>query len=174
MSRWSTLLFMIAALGIAPAVSAHDTCSVGNDRVQFSIDTNLERDGEDLVFERDDVEVARFTADDDLRIAGSHVSITPTDRRAIAAYRGAHNDLIESATAIGKEAARLGVSAALRAVASIFTGSSDEVEAEIEAEAADIEELAEALCDSVRDLREHHIALSEAVPEFGLAVPLKD
>lgn len=174
MSRWSTVLLMIAALGAAPAVSAHDTCSVGHDRVEFSIDTDLERDGDELVFERDGVEVARFTADDELLIDGTKVGADASARREIAGYRDAHQDLIANATEIGKEAAQLGVSAALRAVASIFTGSSDEVEAEIEAEAEEIGELAEALCDSVRDLREHHLALSEAVPEFGLAVPLKD
>lgn len=176
MSRWSTLLLTIAALGATPAVYAHGNCSTDadHDGVEFSVDADVEIDGGEMVFERDGMEVARFTEDDELLIDGAPVATDAAARREIAGYRGAYRDLVEDATAIGKEAARLGVSAAMRAVAAIFTGDSDKVEAEIEAEAEEIGELAETLCDSVRDLREHHLALSEAVPEFGAAVPLKD
>lgn len=177
MSRWSISLLTIAALGVAPAVSAHGTtCSLDSDGdgVEFTIDADLEFEGGDLVFERDGSEVARFTSDDELLIDGSKVTTDASAQREIAGYRGAYDDLIESAEEIGKEAASLAVSATMRAVAAIFTGDSDKVDAEIEAEAEAIEEHAEDLCDSVRDMRGHHLALSAAVPEFGAAVPLKD
>lgn len=176
MSKFSILLLTIGALGAAPAVSAHGTCSTDaeHDGVEFSVDAEVELTDDELVFERDGREVARFTSDDELVIDGATVPTDAAAKREIGGYRDAYQDLIEDATEIGKEAARLGVSAAMRAVAALFTGDSDAIEAEIEAEAGEIEELAEALCDSVRDLREHHLALSDAVPAFGAAVPLKD
>lgn len=176
MSRWPTFLLMAVLLGTAPVLMAHGTCSGDDDvdGVEFSVDAEVRFHDGDLVFERDDVEVARFTQRNELIIDGEPVTTGAAGRREIAGYRNAYERLLTDAKEIGLVSARLGISAAMRAVAAVFTGDADEVEAEIEAEAEAIEELAEALCDSVNDLRDHHVALSEAVPEFGAAVPLKD
>lgn len=162
-------LLAASLAGIAPVALAetHD-CSA-----EYDYDADTDFDGGDLVFERDEVEVARITAAPELLIDGDKLALDAPQQAALDAFRATHDALIDEAREIGAAGARLGGAAAFHVLAGLLTGTADEAGAKIEAEAAVIEARAEALCVVINQLRDDHRALAAAVPEFGRAVPLQ-
>lgn len=180
MSRLILLVAMVFALGTAvPAVaapkSAVASCSSLDDST-YDIDANIRRRGDDIVFERHDEETARLTHDYRLLVDGIEVALDAEGRAAVVGYVDTFEYLIDEATAIGLEGARLGTRAAAGAVRAIFAGADAraDFEDDIEAQAAALEARGEALCETVHSLRAYHDALATAAPAFAAAVPLKD
>lgn len=180
MSRSTYLVAMIFAAGTTFPVAADSMPTVANcssiDESTYDIDANLRMDDNDIVFARNRDEAARLTRDYRLLVGGDEVELDAAGRAALVGYIVTFDNLIEDAKAVGIEGARLGTRAAAGAVRAIFSSAESraEFEEDIEAQAAALEARADALCETVHSLREYHVALAEASPEFAAAVPLKD
>ena len=159
--------FLAAALLALTATTA--------DAVQcdFEIDgdTRITHDG-DLVFERGGAEVVRITKAPALLIDGQPVATTAEQHAELVRYRGIYDALVAEAKEIGLAGAKLGGKAAYSMIVGLLTGTADQAEAKIEAEAEALEAQAEVLCDAVNELRASHEALSRAIPAFATALPV--
>jgi hypothetical protein len=180
MSRSIMLISMLFALGTALPAAAGSTPTVANcsslDDSTYDIDANIRMRGDDIVFERGRDETARLTHDYRLIVEGDEVVLDAEGRAAVVGYVDTFDYLIDEATAIGLDGARLGTRAAAGAVRAIFSSANARVEFEddIESQAAALEARGEALCETVHSLRAYHDALADAAPAFAAAVPLKD
>lgn len=180
MSRSTLLVALVFAMGTSFPALAASTPSVAScsslDDTTYDVDANIRLRNDDIVFERDRHEVARMTHDYRLIIDGEDVALGAEGRTAVVGYVETFDYLIEEATAIGIEGARLGTRAAAGAVRAIFSSANARADFEdsIEAQAAAIEARGEALCETVHSLRAYHDALAAAAPVFATAVPLKD
>ena len=134
-------------------------------------DTRVTRDG-DLVFERAGEEVVRITEAPSLLIHGTPVETNAEQQAELVRYRGIYDTLVAEAKEIGLAGAKLGGKAAYSMIVGLLTGTADQAEAKIEAEAAALEAQAETLCDAVNELRASHEALSRAIPAFATALPV--
>lgn len=180
MSRSVMLVAMVFAMGTALPATAASTPAPANcsslDDSTYDVDANIRMRDDDIVFERDHDEVARLTQDYRLIVDGDDVALDAEGRAAVVGYVETFDYLIDEATAIGLEGARLGTRAAAGAVRAMFASADDraDFEQDIEAQAAAIEARSEALCETVHSLRAYHDALAAAAPVFAAAVPLKD
>lgn len=180
MSRLFVLVAIVFAVGTAFPAVATPKSTVANcgalDDSTSGIDADIRRRGDDIAFVRDRDEVARLTHDYRLLVDGDEVELDAEGRAAVVGYVETYKDLIDEATAIGLDGARLGTLAAAGAIRAIFSSADARAnfEKDMEAQAAALEARGETLCETVHSLRGYHDALAAAAPAFAAAVPLKD
>ena len=109
---------------------------------------------------------AEISPQGDLLVDGKPVPVDEAQRKLLLEHRANVIAVAEAGIAIGMQGARLGSQAASGALASVFSGKSDEFEKRMEAEGAKIEAEALKLCDHLSPLLSSQQALAAALPAF--------
>ena len=109
---------------------------------------------------------AEITPQGDLLIAGKRVAIDEQQRQLLLQHRAIVVAIAEAGIEIGVQGADLGVKAAGEAIKGIFSGNTEEIEKNIEAQAEKIELAAARLCRKLPALKDSQQALAAAIPEF--------
>lgn len=109
---------------------------------------------------------AEITPQGDLLIDGREVAVDPAQRALLLEYRTHVAGVAQAGVAIGMQGADLATKAVGQALKGVFTGNTDEMERNIEAEAAKIEAQALKLCDRLPAMRATQQQLAAALPEF--------
>ena len=109
---------------------------------------------------------AELTPGGELLIEGRKVQASPEQHALLRRYRTQVEAVAMAGMDIGVAGADLGMKAAGEALASVFTGNTDQVEKRVEAEAARIEAAALKLCDHLPPLLDTQQKLVAAMPEF--------
>jgi hypothetical protein len=109
---------------------------------------------------------AEITPQGDLLIGGTAVEITPEQRELLLAYRAHIVDIATTGAALGVQGASLATSAMSKALSGMFSGDTEQMEREIEAEAQKIAERAKEICDLMPAMLETEQRLSASLPEF--------
>jgi len=115
----------------------------------------------------DSLPPASITPQGDLVVAGETVTRTEHERALARAYREALIDVAERGMDLGVRGVDMGMRAASEAIAGLFRGDHEEIEARVEAEARKMEAEAMKLCDRLPRLLEAQQALAAARPEFA-------
>lgn len=109
---------------------------------------------------------AEITPAGDLLIDGQAVEVTPEQRELLLAYRGHVVEIAATGAAIGVQGASLATSAMGKALAGVFSGDTEKMEREIEAEAQKIADRALEICDLMPAMLETEQQLAASLPEF--------
>lgn len=165
-------LIVAAALAATPLTAAAVDCNADYD-IEGDVDLDIRSTDGDIVFKRDGTEIVRITTAPELVVNDRTIALDAAGQADLVAYRDAYLELIDEAKAIGVAGAKLGGKAAYAVVVGLLTGTADEVEAKIEAEAKKLEEQAENLCVVVERMHTHHRSLAARVPEFAEALPVR-
>ena len=166
------LLLAAALLVAAPAVLAGGQCR-GEYELQGNVEIDINARNDDLEFKRGRKTVVRITSVPELIIDDRKITLDEPAQAELVAFRNSYQELLVAAKEIGIAGAKLGGRAAYAMLVGLLTGTSDEVDAKIEAEADKLELQAETLCSVVKRLAAHHDTLSTMIPEFGEALPFK-
>ncbi|MGQ4584204.1 DUF2884 family protein [Lysobacter sp. F60174L2] len=111
---------------------------------------------------------AEITPQGDLLIDGRKVEIDADQRALLLEYRGHIAYMAETGAAIGMQGAGIATDAIGMAVASIFSGTTEDLEAKIEAKAEKIAQQAVTeLCGRMPALMRNQQALAASLPEFA-------
>lgn len=163
---------LIAALFVTAPAFAQDipACDALEDGVGINagIDTNLEFFGDDLRFEENGETLMRITEERELFLRGRQVELDERGRGLVDRYYLTVERFTRDAMDLAGDAAGLGVSAAIEAIAAIFHGDEglQEMEARIEERAREIEAKADDMCDRFRGLEAIEREMQQVIPGF--------
>lgn len=176
MNRQTKILLAALSLLSAPALAtAHDPDSAtpNCDALERShgnhveIDNDLDFENGELIFRENGEIYMVITEDDELFIDGERIELDARGQELVGRYYDTVDDFVEDAMDIAGDAAGLGISAAIQALAAVFSGQDmDDFEQRIEEEAREIEASADSMCKRLHALREIETELQRAVPEF--------
>lgn len=111
---------------------------------------------------------AEITPQGDLLIDGRTVDITAKQRALLLEYRGQIAYMAETGAAIGMQGASLATDAMGQAIASVFSGNTEKMEADIEAKAEKIaQQVLTEVCGRMPALMETEQQLAASLPEFA-------
>lgn len=116
---------------------------------------------------RPDLPKGEITPQGDLLIEGKPVAVDAAQRALLLDYRRNLIAVAEAGMAMGVRGADLGMRAAGDAIKGIFTGNTEALEAKVQAEAAQLEAEAQALCQLLPPLLASERALAAALPAFA-------
>lgn len=114
-----------------------------------------------------DLPKAEITPAGDLLVDGAPVPIDAGQRELLLEYRGHVVAIAEAGMAIGVQGADLGMKAAGDAIASIFSGAAEGVEARVEAQAAGLKAEAARLCAQLAPMLATQRELAARLPAFA-------
>ncbi|HEX6928679.1 MAG TPA: DUF2884 family protein [Gammaproteobacteria bacterium] len=166
-------IFLFGALCVSPPLHADNTpvCDAldarGHDStVDFS--ENFTFDDGDLILKRDGQTLLVITEDRDLYYAGRKLELTPRGRALANEYYVSMEAAVDEFLNLAGDAAGLGISAAVRAIAQVVTGGldEDEFEREVEAEAREIEAQADLACSHLLEIERIEAEMVEEIPGF--------
>lgn len=163
----SFLVLPAQALAHDPDTPNCNALDAGTDD-HIQIDRDMDFDNGELVFRRDGDDHVVITEDRELFIDGERIELNDRGRELVGQYYDTVEDVFDEAMDIAGDAAGLGVSAALQALAAVFSGE-DEMEAfeaRIEEKAREFERQADAMCARLRVIEDIEIELQEIVPAF--------
>src|SRR3546814_573398 len=150
----------------APANESADTAlgrTLG--KVAEKVRTKLEH--ENITLSSSDAEAkAEITPQGDLLIDGKKVATDEAQRALLLEYRAGIIAVAAAGTDIGMKGADFGLRTAGKALRGVFSGNSDEIEAEIEADAREFEAQARKICEHLAPMLETQQQLVETLPEF--------
>jgi hypothetical protein len=156
-----------------PAISFADNtpnCDALDGRTDnnINIDTDLDFNDGDLVFTEDGVRRMVITEDRELFLDGERIELDARGQKLVDDYYLTFEDFIDDVTDLAGDAAGLGVSAAIEAVALVFNGEGamGDFEARMEAKARDIEDQADRMCTRLRRIEGIELEMQSAVPGF--------
>lgn len=109
---------------------------------------------------------AEITPQGDLLIDGKKVATDEAQRTLLLEYRAGIIAVATAGTDIGMKGADFGLRAAGKALRGVFSGNSDEIEAEIEADARAFEAQARKICEHLSPMLETQQQLAAQLPEF--------
>jgi hypothetical protein len=109
---------------------------------------------------------AEITPQGDLLLEGKKVAITDAQRALLMKYRTGIIAVATTGVDIGMQGADFGVHAASKALHGVFSGNTDRVNAEIDAEASQFEAKARRICDHLAPLLDTQQKLVAQLPEF--------
>jgi hypothetical protein len=109
---------------------------------------------------------AEITPQGDLLIDGKAVAIDDAQRALLLEYRGEVVAIAEAGIAIGGKGVDLAGSALQQAVGAIFTGNTDELEKQVEAQAKKLQAEAMVLCKQLPPMLATQQQLAASLPEF--------
>lgn len=132
------------------------------------IDTDLDFDDGDLVFTEDGARRMVITEDRELFLDGKQIELDARGQELVDDYYLTFEDFIGDVTDLAGDAAGLGVSAAIEAVALAFAGQDgmDDFEARMEERARDIEDQADRMCQRLRRIEGIELEMQSVVPGF--------
>src|SRR5690606_18437008 len=114
---------------------------------------------------------AEITPDGGLLIKGEKIAIDDDERELLLAYREQVSGLALTGAKIGIQGADIATSAMGHAFKGIFSGNSDELEAniekEVEAQVATLQAEVKLLCGQLAPLKETQDALAGSIPELA-------
>ncbi|MGQ4659221.1 DUF2884 family protein [Lysobacter sp. F6437] len=111
---------------------------------------------------------AEITPQGDLLIDGRNVELTAGQRALVLEYRGQIAYMAETGAAIGMQGASLATDAIGQAFASVLSGDTEKMEAEIEAKAEKIAQQAVVeLCGRMPAMMQTQQQLAASLPEFA-------
>lgn len=110
---------------------------------------------------------AEITPEGDLLVEGTPVAIDAQQRQQLVTYRGQVIGLAETGMSLGVRGADLGMKAMGEAMKGIFSGNTDQIERNIQAEAQKIKGEARALCEQLGLMRDTQQALAASLPAFA-------
>jgi len=171
-----TLIACLALLGgcnrndPAPAAQAPDNgadSALGRTlgKVAEKVQTKLETQNITLSSSNADAK-AEITPQGDLLIDGKKVETDEAQRALLLEYRAGIIAVAAAGTDIGMKGADFGLRTAGKALRGVFSGNSDQVEAEIEADAREFEAQARKICEHLAPMLETQQKLVEKLPEF--------
>lgn len=166
-------VFLACGLLSLPALSGADNtphCDALDARTDGNIhvDTDLDFDNGDLVFTEDGVRRMVITEDRELFLDGERIELDARGQELVDDYYLTFEDFIDDVTDLAGDAAGLGVSAAIEAVALVFAGQDgmDDFEARVEKRARDIEDQADRMCLRLRRIEGIELEMQSVVPGF--------
>lgn len=109
---------------------------------------------------------ARIGKNGDLAIDGKAVALSSDQRKLVAAYYGELEGITQAGIEVGKQGAKLAGKAVGEAVRGVFNGNTNDIDAQVNAEAKKIEAQAKQICSHLTGLRSAQDALAAQVPEF--------
>jgi hypothetical protein len=166
-------LSTFAALGAdepaaPPAGGEHDVHI--NMHVSDSIDSDggsISMAGKDVLVKVKGIADARVTADGSLSIGKKPVTVSADGRKALLIYHDQGRSVVDQGKAMGKEGVYFAFNTMGNVFASMLTGSDDEASHRVEKDAKKFQKRAEALCNTLGELRDAQDAVASAVPEFA-------
>lgn len=109
---------------------------------------------------------AEISPEGNLLVDGNAVAIDANQRALLLDYRGQIIAIAEAGIAIGGKGAGLAEAALKQAVGAIFSGNSEEIERNVEAEAKKLQAEARVLCTKLPAMLETQQRLAASLPEF--------
>lgn len=134
-------------------------------KVAEKVRTKLENENISLSSGNADAK-AEITPQGDLLIAGKKVQTDEAQRALLLEYRAGIIAVAAAGTDIGMKGADFGLRTAGKALRSVLSGNSDQIEAEIEADAREFEAQARKICEHLAPMLETQQQLVEKLPEF--------
>jgi len=116
--------------------------------------------------EHDDRPRAEISPAGDLLVDGKAVVVTPAQRALLLEYRGQVLGVAEAGMAIGAKGADIAGDAIGGAIASIFSGDTDEMEKRVEAKAEKLKQEAKVLCGRLPAMMATQQKLAASLPAF--------
>ncbi|MBS0215695.1 MAG: hypothetical protein JSR50_08080 [Proteobacteria bacterium] len=110
--------------------------------------------------------LAEITPKGDFIVDGKTVAVDAGQRALLLDYRKHVIDIVSTGMAIGVKGADLAGTAVNEALASIFTGKTDEVEKRVNAQAETLKADAQRICTSLPGMRDTQDKLATALPAF--------
>lgn len=110
---------------------------------------------------------AEITPEGDFLLEGKEVAIDDAQRALLLQYRGHVIDIAEAGIAIGGKGVDLAGTALQQAVGAIFSGNTEELEKQVEAEARKLQAEALVLCNRLPPMLEAQQRLAASLPEFA-------
>jgi len=110
---------------------------------------------------------AEITPQGDLVVEGRTVAVDAAQRKLLLQYRNGIIDIATAGTDIGMEGAGFGLRTAGKALRGALSGNSDDIDAEIEADARKFEASARRICDHLPPLLNAQQQLVAQLPEFA-------
>lgn len=123
--------------------------------------------GKTLTISAEGLPKAEITAAGDFSIGGKPVQITDIQRALLAAYYQELNGIGAAGMATGKEGAALAGKAVGSAIKGVFTGTPENIEAQVETAAKKVEAEAMKICDRLAGLHTAQEALVAQLPAFA-------
>lgn len=172
MNKLIRISLAAAAIAVAP-VSAHETphCDTVEDGagMRLGIDANFDFDGNDLRFRENGKTIMLITHDRELFLHGKQIALDANGRELVDRYYITVETFVDDAMGLAGDAAGLGVSAALQALSSVFSGEDgmDRFEARIEARADEIRAKADVMCVGFNELEGIEHEMQKTMPGFA-------
>lgn len=114
----------------------------------------------------DNLPRAEITPQGDLLIEGKAVAIDDAQRKLLLDYRGHIIEIAATGMAIGVQGADLGMRAAGEAMKGIFTGNTEQIKANIKADAERLKAQAQLICQHLQPMLATQERLADTMPEF--------
>lgn len=115
----------------------------------------------------DNTPKAEITPQGDLLIAGKPVPLTADQRKEVLAYRQMIVGIAQQGIDVGKQGAKLGISAAGAAIAGVLSGKSEqEINERVKAQTSGIRQAAAKICDRMPAVMASQKKLAADLPAF--------
>lgn len=163
---------LLAAAIVATPLYAHETprCDALEDGISMraGIDTNIDFDGDDIRFHEDGKTVMLITSERELFLHDKQIELDAGGRELVDRYYVTVDQFVDDAVDLAGDAAGLGMSAAMGALAAIFKGEEgmQRFEERIEARARKIEAQADRMCERFSEIEGIEREMQERVPGF--------
>ncbi len=172
MNKLAKMLLTLGLLSLAAPSFADNTpnCDALDSRAgnNINIDTDLDFNKGDLVFTEDGVQRMVITEERELFLDGERIELDARGKELVNDYYLTFEDFIDDVTDLAGDAAGLGVSAAIEAIALVFSGEDgmDDFEQRVEARARDIEDQADRMCVRLQRIEGIELEMQAVVPGF--------
>lgn len=172
MNILSRTLLLAGALVVSTPGLAHDmpTCDALEDGVGIhtGVDSNLDFVGDDLRFREDGETVMLITEERELYLHGERIELDARGKELVDLYYVTVESFVHDAMDLAGDAAGLGVSAAVEAIAAVFHGEEEleAMEKRIEERAQEIEQKANTMCERFLGLQAVEREMQDVVPGF--------
>ncbi len=155
----------ISPIALALSALLLTACSRGGDAGN-SVETSGALWGQNLTLNASGHPKAEISAKGDFIVDGKTVPVSDAQRTLLVAYHRELGGIADAGIATGKEGAKLAGKAVGAAVKGIFSGTPDQIEQQIEAEAQKVEAEALKICDRLPGLYKAQQDLAAALPAF--------
>lgn len=162
---------LFGTLVTVPAFAHEPTrCDAMEDGLSMraGIDTNFDFDGDDLRFKEDGKVIMRITPHQELFLHGKQIELDANGKELVDSYYRTVDQFVDDAVDLAGDAAGLGVSAAMGALAAIFSGEEgmQRFEERIESRAARIKVQADLMCERFIVIETIEQQMQQRVPGF--------
>lgn len=176
MKTWIVLPALLLALPLAACVergtdaadaATDSTRSIGRTVQEATNKARREMTERNFKLSADGVPRAEITPQGQLLVDGREVDMTPAQRTQLLDYRHQVEAIALAGMDVGVAGANLGVKAAGEALKGVFSGNTDGIEANINAEAEKLKAQANRICDRLPALMAAQQTLAASLPAFA-------